>query len=199
MFSPFQAAQLPALPTTSLFIQQDPAAVSPVTQARSCFSCSCKEKTQFWPHKTRTVRLSESSQKHFEPNFTFYHQRKNGSKCEVHTCCINIFMCIYTHTQCCNPKPTARVGTLLCELRNPLCRVQRGENQYRGKKNAVFCSPLEMRVVSTFKPPPRPSPHKPNLSPCPPCGCWVSFCSLKRSPSSEAQRQPTRLRPKGGI
>lgn len=45
-----------------------------------------------------------------------------------------------------------------------------------------------MRVVITFKPSPRPSPHKPNLSPCPPCGCWVSFCSLKRSPSSKAQR-----------
>lgn len=86
---------------------------------------------------------------------------------------------------------------MLCELRNPLCRVQRGENQHRGKNNTVFCSPLEMRVVITFKPSPRPSPHKPNLPPCPPCGCWVSFCSLKRSPSSKAQRQPTGLRPKG--
>lgn len=99
MFSPFRAPQLSASYATYLFIQQDPSAGSPVTRANSCcFSCSCKEKARFWPHKTRTVHLSESSQQHFEPNFTFYHQRKNSSKYEVHTCCINIYICAYIHT-----------------------------------------------------------------------------------------------------
>lgn len=108
-------------------------------------------------------------------------------------------MCIYTHTRtrCCNPKPTARVWTSLRELRDPLGRVHRGENQYRGKTNAVFCSPPEMSVSTTFKPAPPTSPRKPNLFPCPPCGCWVSFCSLKQGRSSKAQRQLSGLRPRG--
>lgn len=68
----------------------------------------------------------------------FCQQRKNSSKYEAHTCCINIYICAYIHTNTHDVAPqshSAGWDLALGARQVPLWRVQRSENYYREKKN----------------------------------------------------------------